>query len=206
MNEEEHKFGAYSTSNPLPWATEITEHHIYDCEDCSLAKTIDANGEEIMTHGDEKDPRAFCPSADNQKLISKMSHVYLAYLEKNNLKQFTDFPKDSETVILHHKSLKDANNLKVIYSEKDPYYSNIDNIEDFIGWNIFRDYSKIRDLISCCRKHWEEDAKKNYPENWWSFGTMRFCKICGNKRCPKATNCELECTNSNEPDQEGSDY
>lgn len=30
------------------------------------------------------------------------------------------------------------------------------------------------------------------------------CKECGNKRCPKATDHRLECTNSNEPGQPGS--
>ena len=35
---------------------------------------------------------------------------------------------------------------------------------------------------------------------------MRLCPECGNKRCPKATNHELACTNSNEPNQEGSIY
>lgn len=29
---------------------------------------------------------------------------------------------------------------------------------------------------------------------------------CGNKRCPKATDHRLACTNSNEPGQPGSDY
>lgn len=32
------------------------------------------------------------------------------------------------------------------------------------------------------------------------------CNICGNKRCPHATDHELECTNSNEPGQKGSVY
>lgn len=32
------------------------------------------------------------------------------------------------------------------------------------------------------------------------------CSTCGNKRCPKATDCVLECTNSNEPGQSGSVY
>lgn len=35
---------------------------------------------------------------------------------------------------------------------------------------------------------------------------MIVCQICGNKRCPRATNHELECTGSNEPGQEGSAY
>ena len=32
------------------------------------------------------------------------------------------------------------------------------------------------------------------------------CPKCGNKRCPHATNHELECTGSNEPGQPGSRY
>jgi hypothetical protein len=32
------------------------------------------------------------------------------------------------------------------------------------------------------------------------------CRVCGNKRCPKATDHTLVCTGSNEVGQEGSDY
>ena len=35
---------------------------------------------------------------------------------------------------------------------------------------------------------------------------MRLCPICGNKRCPKATDHNNECTNSNDTGQEGSYY
>ena len=35
---------------------------------------------------------------------------------------------------------------------------------------------------------------------------MILCSECGNKRCPKATSHELQCTNSNEPNQAGSVY
>lgn len=35
---------------------------------------------------------------------------------------------------------------------------------------------------------------------------MVVCPRCGNKRCPKATFHENECTNSNKPDQPGSNY
>ena len=37
---------------------------------------------------------------------------------------------------------------------------------------------------------------------WW----MVLCQKCGNKRCPHATDCKLECTGSNEPGQKGSIY
>ena len=36
--------------------------------------------------------------------------------------------------------------------------------------------------------------------------TMVVCPICGNKRCPHATDPALACTGSNEPDQPGSIY
>jgi len=35
---------------------------------------------------------------------------------------------------------------------------------------------------------------------------MLLCPLCGNKRCPKATDHTLACTNSNEPNQPGSIY
>lgn len=36
--------------------------------------------------------------------------------------------------------------------------------------------------------------------------TMEVCPTCGNKRCPRATDRNLPCTNSNEPGQPGSRY
>lgn len=36
--------------------------------------------------------------------------------------------------------------------------------------------------------------------------TMEVCPTCGNKRCPRATDHNLPCTNSNEPGQPGSRY
>lgn len=38
------------------------------------------------------------------------------------------------------------------------------------------------------------------------FHGMVVCVECGNKRCPKATDCSLYCTNSNESGQVGSAY
>ena len=35
---------------------------------------------------------------------------------------------------------------------------------------------------------------------------MILCPTCGNKRCPKASDHDLACTNSNEPGQAGSVY
>jgi uncharacterized OB-fold protein len=35
---------------------------------------------------------------------------------------------------------------------------------------------------------------------------MILCPNCGNKRCPKASDCSLACTNSNESGQPGGVY
>jgi hypothetical protein len=35
---------------------------------------------------------------------------------------------------------------------------------------------------------------------------MIVCETCGNKRCPHGTDCDLPCTGSNEPGQQGSIY
>jgi hypothetical protein len=42
--------------------------------------------------------------------------------------------------------------------------------------------------------------------NGKNYAGMVLCPTCGNKRCPKASDHELECTNSNEPGQPGSMY
>lgn len=46
--------------------------------------------------------------------------------------------------------------------------------------------------------------------NGWFDGRIRsrmiLCAMCGNKRCPHATDHRYECTGSNEPGQRGSDY
>lgn len=67
------------------------------------------------------------------------------------------------------------------------------------------------DTPTCCRKHWEESTDIHalaLGEALMNPFGMPFmvCKTCGNKRCPKATDCTLECSGSNEPGQEGSIY
>lgn len=50
------------------------------------------------------------------------------------------------------------------------------------------------------------DGKVN--EYGWPITATRMitCVMCGNKRCPHATDHELDCTDSNEPGQPGSRY
>lgn len=55
--------------------------------------------------------------------------------------------------------------------------------------------------VTChCRRCFSESEPKTFPSR------MFLCSECGNKRCPHATDHRLECTNSNEPGQPGSDY
>lgn len=62
-----------------------------------------------------------------------------------------------------------------------------------------------------CSREWDE---KNLPDNldlitrYMQSRSYRYivCDICGNKRCPHATDHELECTGSNDPGQPGSVY
>lgn len=49
----------------------------------------------------------------------------------------------------------------------------------------------------------------DYPCCWVctpDYWGMLLCPTCGNKRCPRASCHEFECTNSNEPGQFGSVY
>lgn len=72
------------------------------------------------------------------------------------------------------------------------------------------DYGRARPR-SCCRTHWEEDTglhAEGKGDVLWNPIGMPFivCNTCGNKRCPKATDCSLNCSGSNEPGQIGSIY
>lgn len=55
---------------------------------------------------------------------------------------------------------------------------------------------------------WCFDCLKDMKEDGWPLTLTRMilCPVCGNKRCPHATNHNNPCTNSNEPGQPGSRY
>ena len=50
------------------------------------------------------------------------------------------------------------------------------------------------------------DCHKCYDRVGIAPRHMILCNKCGNKRCPRASDHSLECTNSNEPGQPGSIY
>ena len=74
-----------------------------------------------------------------------------------------------------------------------------------IDESVMETYAELRkqeaqtDLVCC----WKCQSGK--PMSQW-FSKMILCKSCGNKRCPKATDHALECTNSNALGQHGSIY
>jgi hypothetical protein len=61
-----------------------------------------------------------------------------------------------------------------------------------------------------CHRCIQEGAKSvDFGEGWvmpLSACKMILCGECGNKRCPKASDHRLACTNSNEQGQPGSIY
>ena len=60
---------------------------------------------------------------------------------------------------------------------------------------------KCHSCYNCLSDTYEDG--RTYPKSAYTFTV---CTQCGNKRCPKATDHTLECTNSNEPRQKGSRY
>jgi hypothetical protein len=60
---------------------------------------------------------------------------------------------------------------------------------------------KCNSCYNCLSDTYENG--NSYPKSAYTFTV---CTSCGNKRCPKATDHTLECTNSNEPNQKGSRY
>jgi len=55
---------------------------------------------------------------------------------------------------------------------------------------------------------WCYECLKDTKEDGWpiTLSQMILCPDCGNKRCPKATDHNNACTNSNESGQPGSRY
>ena len=58
---------------------------------------------------------------------------------------------------------------------------------------------------NCLSQVYDEVDGEKLPYPITSY-TFIVCPKCGNKRCPRATDHNLECTESNESGQEGSRY
>ncbi len=59
-----------------------------------------------------------------------------------------------------------------------------------------------------CRQCLRDRKEENPLGSGWptEMTRMILCQICGNKRCPHATDHRNECTGSNVPGQDGSTY
>lgn len=58
----------------------------------------------------------------------------------------------------------------------------------------------------CCFNCEERDLREEYGDTWFFHRLFVVCRVCGNKRCPKATDHNLDCTGSNESGQKGSKF
>lgn len=59
---------------------------------------------------------------------------------------------------------------------------------------------------TCINREIQRQTDAGDLNAWMQGQIMILCAGCGNKRCPKATDHELECTGSNESGQPGSVY
>jgi hypothetical protein len=72
-----------------------------------------------------------------------------------------------------------------------------------------RHFEKEKRMDCECRRCLDEGPKEEmFPGVWMPVGGIRMivCGICGNKRCPHATDHRNACTNSNDAGQYGSVY
>ena len=70
-------------------------------------------------------------------------------------------------------------------------------------------HKQAEPVVSTCDCHRcikEYDLRHYYRQYPVSLTRMILCPTCGNKRCPKASDRRLDCTNSNERGQPGSVY
>lgn len=71
-----------------------------------------------------------------------------------------------------------------------------------LGWMfgmLQKEYQEAGDGCGACHRC----APNNFITG---LNRMILCPDCGNKRCPKANDCQNECTGSNDPGQPGSAY
>lgn len=78
--------------------------------------------------------------------------------------------------------------------------------DDVTGDRILFDLLKIQEQSLKSLKEGKCSCWRCTEEREEIRVTMIVCPICRNKRCPKASDHRLECTNSNEPGQPGSVY
>jgi hypothetical protein len=94
-----------------------------------------------------------------------------------------------------------GNNMDLIFGKKEPKPRWVPPLlpgEDPIATGLVAKYKCW--CYNCLNKITDE---RGWPV---TASTFIVCPTCGNKRCPKSTDHNLACTNSNEPGQPGSRY
>ena len=83
-------------------------------------------------------------------------------------------------------------------------------VEENIGFKMMKDILKTYGVEEDCVCHRCVREKRLesplYPGIPVDNLSIIVCPICGHKRCPKASDHEMACTNSNDPGQPGSVY
>ena len=82
----------------------------------------------------------------------------------------------------------------------DTEYGPINHAED-----VFKKYTEVKNIEqpkTIVEPNEDCGCAKCNPKARW----MILCSVCGNKRCPKANDHDLECSNSNEIGQKGSSW
>lgn len=85
--------------------------------------------------------------------------------------------------------------------------------DEYNQWCELSEDEKLRWAFQCAKPEPEQEPVAKYcchscfkKSGQLFLDRMILCPKCGNKRCPKATHHELQCTNSNESSQAGSVY
>ena len=68
------------------------------------------------------------------------------------------------------------------------------------------EFSGFADCYTCEEGMREGMSLAEQLRKFGNLGAFIVCPLCGNKRCPKATWHENECSGSNEPGQTGSRF
>ena len=89
---------------------------------------------------------------------------------------------------------------------KRPCRLEVDMSENAVAGLAFEPFVRRCDCHRCANARQADAIARGDMDALVDDRRMRLCPICGNKRCPKASDHDLACTGSNEPGQPGSSY
>ena len=134
----------------------------------------------------------------NKEMYDALENLSNEYKEENSDLSVDEFRndimfknmigmEDCQLKAAIHEHLKSINYYQTIFNES--WHQPTETVFDGDCWCYF----------------WDQKRRGDGIIGAFDF-RMNLCPECGNKRCPKATNHDYECTDSNEPGQEGSLY